>query len=517
MLSSAIVVFREVFEIVLIVGIILAATRDMPHRKKAIALGFKGGLLGAVLVALFTDRISGFAEGMGQEFFNAGILFVAAGFIGWTVLWMKRHAREIKGTFTKIGQDVAAGDVHYLGLSAVIALALLREGSEIVLFTYGMLAAGQSVLSIATGAAIGLVGGAALGILLYMGLVKLSLRLFFTVTTWLLVFLVAGMASQGAGFLIAAGAFENLSQTVWNTSWLLDERGVLGQSLGTLIGYTAQPTILQVIVYLSTLGVLTMLIKLTEKGINIFRFLKPGRATAAAVALLVLAAPHPALATKRISSPYVVQGELELEWKGGYEIDDDSDVNGAWVQKAAVGYGFNDWWKSEIEVEVEKEGDDGADPEFTAVAWENTFQLTQPGEHFVDVGVKAEVEKNLTGGPDKIEGKVLLAKNMEKFSHRANLIVETEVGDDSGDEVEWGFAWGSRYRYSESFEPGIEWHAGFEDIGDEGAWDEQDHRVGPVAYGKLGHFKYDVGYLFGISDSAPDGTLKAILEYEWYF
>jgi high-affinity iron transporter len=505
MFSSAIVVFREVFEIVLIIGIILAATRGMPHRKKAIVLGFKGGLLGAALVALFTDKISGLAEGMGQEYFNAGILFAAAGFIGWTVLWMKRHAREIKGTFTKIGQDVASGDTHYLGLSAVIALALLREGSEIVLFAYGMLAAGQSVLSLATGAAIGLIGGAALGILIYTGLVTLSLRLFFTVTTWLLVFLVAGMASHGAGFLIAAGAFDNLSQIVWNTSWLLDERGILGQSLGTLIGYTAQPTILQVLVYLSTFAVLTALLKLTEKGINPLRFLKTGGAAAVFVLLLTSSRAH---AFPQVYSPYVIKGEMELEWKGSREN------SGDWQQKAALGYGFTDYWFSEIEGEVENEGNGTS---FSALEWENRFQLTSPGEYWVDVGALAEYERNTTGGSDELAARLLLAKDTGKFSHTANFILEREIGDDAEDATEAGFAWSTRYRLREQFEPGFELIDGFGGIGEGEDFDEQDHRLGPVAYGRIGNFKYNAGYLFGISDSAPDDTLKAILEYEWYF
>ena len=108
MLSSAIVVFREVFEIVLIVGIVLAATREMPHRAKAVLLGFGGGLAGSALVALFTGAISGFAQGLGQEYFNAAILFTAAGFIGWTLLWMKRHAKEMRQNFEKIGKEMRA-------------------------------------------------------------------------------------------------------------------------------------------------------------------------------------------------------------------------------------------------------------------------------------------------------------------------------------------------------------------------------------------------------------------------
>ncbi len=265
MLSSAVVVFREVFEIVLIVGIVLAATKGIPHRNKAIYFGFGAGLLGSVLVAIFIGEISEFAEGMGQEIFNAGILLTAALFIGWTLLWMKRHAREMKAHFENVGKAVASGRLPFFSLSLVIALAILRAGSEIVLFTYGMLAAGQSVFTIGTGSLIGLLSGGLVGVLLYKGLIKLSMRHFFQITSWLLVFLVAGLISQAIGLLSAAGAFESLSFTVWDSSWLLGDGGFAGESLKTLIGYTARPTAIQLIIYILTLGTLAVLMKTVSR------------------------------------------------------------------------------------------------------------------------------------------------------------------------------------------------------------------------------------------------------------
>lgn len=254
MLSTAIIIFREVFEIVLILGIVLAATREMAGRGRWIGLGLAGGIGGAALVAVFTDAISMFAEGLGQEIFNAMILFTAALFIGWTVLWMQQHAREMKQHFMEVGAQIAAGKASGYALSVVIALALLREGSEIVLFSYGMLASGQSIMALLSGAAIGMAGGVTVGLLLYFGLIKLSTRYFFRITSWLLILLVAGMISQGIGFLIAAGYFESLSRIVWDSSWLLSENSVIGQSLHALAGYTARPAVIQLIVYIATLA-----------------------------------------------------------------------------------------------------------------------------------------------------------------------------------------------------------------------------------------------------------------------
>jgi len=235
------------------------------------------------------------------------------------------------------------------------------------------------------------------------------------------------------------------------------------------------------------------------------------------IGVTALAGAGAAHATKTVTKPYVTKGELEVEWKGGVTHDDEDDEqDGGWEQKVAVAYGVTERVQVEVEGEVEKEGDSD-DAEFTALALETKIQLTEQGEYWADAGLKLEFEKDLQGGADKVEGKLLLAKDTGKLSHVANIILEREVGEDSGDETELGLAWSSRYRYHESFEPGIELHSNFGGIGEGEGFDEQDHRIGPVVYGKIGHFKYDVGYLVGISDHAPDRTVKAILEYEWHF
>lgn len=235
------------------------------------------------------------------------------------------------------------------------------------------------------------------------------------------------------------------------------------------------------------------------------------------IGVTALAGAGAAHATKTVTKPYVTKGELEVEWKGGVTHDDeDEEQDGGWEQKAAVAYGVTESVQVEVEGEVEKDGDSD-DAEFTALALETKIQLTEQGEYWADVGLKLEFEKDLQGGADKVEGKLLLAKDTGKLSHVANIILEREIGEDSGDETELGLAWSSRYRYHESFEPGIELHSNFGGIGEGEGFDEQDHRIGPVVYGKIGHFKYDVGYLIGVSDDAPDGTVKAILKYEWYF
>lgn len=510
MLSSAIVVFREVFEIVLIVGLVLAATRSMPHRKKAVGAGFAAGIAGAVLLAVFTGEISGMAEGMGQEIFNAAVLYAAAGFIGWTVIWMKAHAGDMKRNFESAGLAVAEGRAPFLALSAVIAMAIWREGAEIVLFSYGMLAAGQGVVSLAAGAATGLAAGLVCGLLFYMGLAKLPVKPVFRVTSWLLVLLVAGMAANGTAFLVAAGAFENLSFVVWDMSGILDDRTLAGQSLSVLTGYAAQPTAAQVVAYFAALGVLAVFMR-TGGG------KPPLRAGVVKAALLLAAAvaaflPGRAEAAGKVYLPYVEKGEVELEWISRYVHGDDGN---AWQHKAAIGYGVTDRWFTEIYAEAEKEGGEGYD--FSALEWENRFQLVEAGEYWVDPGLLLEYEINTAGGADEAAAALLLAKDTGRFSHAANLKIEKEIGEDAEGGVETGLSWSSRYRYTQAFEPGFEYHAGFGRWRDGSDWDEESHQAGPFLYGKAGNVVYTAGYLAGLSHAAPDSEFRLNLEYEFRF
>ena len=268
MLSSAIVIFRETVEIALIVGIVLAATRGLSNRMPWILSGLALGAAGAGIVAMFVERISNMAEGMGQEFFNAIVLSAAALVIGWTVIWVNRHAREMATKFRQVSSDVMSGRTPFYTLAIVIALAMWREGSETVLFVYGMLLSGQTAASIIGGATIGVTLGLAMGVALYLGLLKLSTRYMFKVTTVLLVMLVAGLTAQAAGYLTAAGYFSEWSAPVWNTAWLLSEKSLVGLTLHSLIGYMEEPTVIQVVCYTATLIVLISLLRMTTPKVS---------------------------------------------------------------------------------------------------------------------------------------------------------------------------------------------------------------------------------------------------------
>lgn len=262
MLAVAVIVFREVLEAALVVGIVLAASRGVPRRGKWVAGGIGCGVLVALTVAGFTDEIANAIDGIGQELFNAAILFTAVCMLGWHNVWMSRHAKEHVVEATRVGHEVLAGAKPLYALAVVCGAAVAREGSEIVLFVYGIVAAqGGTALALLVGGLMGLFVGAGVGAALYLGLLTIPLRHLFTVTSWLILLLAAGMASQGAAFLLQADLLPPLGN-LWDTSWILSEQSIVGQALHALVGYVARPTGIQLVFYLGTVVLIAGLMRL---------------------------------------------------------------------------------------------------------------------------------------------------------------------------------------------------------------------------------------------------------------
>jgi high-affinity iron transporter len=254
--AVALLVFREVLEAALIVSVVAAATRGVPRRGWFVGGGIALGGFGAVLVALSADLLAAAFSGVGQELFNAGVLLAAVLMIGWHVLWMSSHGRELSRQMQLLGNAVHSGASSLGLLLAVVALAVLREGSEVVLFLYGMRAGGAEHLW--AGLAIGVVAGAALGFALYAGLLRIPLRHFFGVTNAMLVLLAAGLASTAARYLIQADLLPAWGNQLWDSSWLLGNGSVPGQTAHILVGYDAQPAGMQLVFYALTLLALWM-------------------------------------------------------------------------------------------------------------------------------------------------------------------------------------------------------------------------------------------------------------------
>jgi high-affinity iron transporter len=255
MLGALLIVFREVVEAGLIVGIVLAVTQGIAGRTILIGGGVLAGLVGASLVAAFAGALSELFHGNGQELFNASVLILAVIMLAWHNIWMARHGPEIAQEMYAVGHSVSAGTKPPSALAIVVAVAVLREGSEVVLFLYGIIVSNNETgWSIALGGFLGLVAGAALSALTYVGLVQIPVRRLFQVTSALIALMAAGMAAQAVAFLAQADIATALGRNMWDTSRFVSDDSIFGRVLHTLFGYTDRPTELQFHVYIATLA-----------------------------------------------------------------------------------------------------------------------------------------------------------------------------------------------------------------------------------------------------------------------
>jgi high-affinity iron transporter len=256
MFAAALIVFRESLEAALFVGIVAAATRQLAGRGRWLAAGVGAGFAGALLLALLADRISGWFDGIGQDLVNIGVLSVALAMLLWHCIWVSTHSREMAQHARALGVSVQEGQRTPWALMVAVALAVLREGAETVLFVGGILS-GSAPLApakVAVFCALGVLSGAAAGMAIYGGLARLPARHVFAATNLLIALLAGSLASQLIKSLAQAGFIEYGTSPLWDTSALLAPDSALGTLLRALVGYDARPSALQLTAYLLVLA-----------------------------------------------------------------------------------------------------------------------------------------------------------------------------------------------------------------------------------------------------------------------
>ena len=222
MTTIAVLVFREMLEIVVVGALVLAATRGVAGRWAWTLLGVMAGIAGAAVVAVSAEWITEALAGVGQEIFSAAVLGLTAGMVGGTVYWMRISGRRIAGQAWETASRIASGAAPRWLLATTIGVSILRDGSELVVFIIGARAGGQVTTGdLMLGFAVGIAGGLLVGALIYHGVIRASLRHIFTVVTVLLAFLAAGLMAQAAGFLSSAGFLPPLVDEMWDTEDLL--------------------------------------------------------------------------------------------------------------------------------------------------------------------------------------------------------------------------------------------------------------------------------------------------------
>jgi high-affinity iron transporter len=243
--NALFIIWRESAEAMLVVGILYAWLRQRPDAKVGMRYLWGGVALGAGLalaLALVMLGIASTLSGDGLEYFQLGMMVVAAGLIVQMVVWMRRHGRTLRKDLEgEMARE--AGAARWWGMLIVVALAVGRESAETVVFLYGI-GLQQDGVNFPLVLAIGLALAFATFWLLQQGGRVLSWRHFFRVSEALLLLLAGALVVSSVEKLIGLGVLPALVDPVWDTSALLDDSGRLGGLLASFTGYRAKPALL---------------------------------------------------------------------------------------------------------------------------------------------------------------------------------------------------------------------------------------------------------------------------------
>ena len=253
--AAFIVTLREAFEAALILGIVTSYLEKIGARDgyRYVTWGGTVGLAASVAMGIGVTSLSGPLLDVGPDVITVAVIFAAVGLLTWHAWWMQQHARMITGQVQdRIDEARAANRLWVVGLIAFTGV--FREGAETVLFLWGILAQAGSETGWGSlvGGAAGVVAASALGWAIFRGGRHVSLSRFFSVTTAFIMLLAAGLLSSGVGRLQGLGVLP-ATAPIWNTSWLLSDRGIAGGFLAGLVGYRAQPSLPEVCAYLAYL------------------------------------------------------------------------------------------------------------------------------------------------------------------------------------------------------------------------------------------------------------------------
>jgi hypothetical protein len=225
--------------------------------------------------------------------------------------------------------------------------------------------------------------------------------------------------------------------------------------------------------------------------------------------------------------PQVDYLELEFEHNGLVTFDTKgSPQDHAQSYTNAIGYGVLPWWEIELEGELASGG--GQHLTWNALTMENTFQITQPGQYFLNLGFFLEYSQStLSGQPSAVTFGPIIQKELNNVLgldtlHTLNLFLSRDVGHNATSATGFQYAWQSLMLTHPLISPGVEFYGTIPDLAHAGPSAQQHHSVGPVLAGAVnfapyGKLKYEVGYQFGLTPAFGHSAVRWKLEYEIVF
>jgi len=242
LLTSVIIVLREVLEAALLVAVLLAATQFSIVGRGWVRISVAAGVLGSALFYSQFAAIFEWFDGVGYEVTNAALQLVVYMAI-LLLIWLLQVVQFRPPRGRRFLQVV-------MGLA--VCLAIIREGSELLLYFSGLQHNADALPSGVIGSIVGAGVGFSVGVLLYVLFCSAHRLAALYMTIGVLILVGGGMCSQATMLLIQADWLPS-QLPLWDSSQWLSERSISGQLLYALIGYEATPTPLQVVIYLASL------------------------------------------------------------------------------------------------------------------------------------------------------------------------------------------------------------------------------------------------------------------------
>jgi hypothetical protein len=245
--------------------------------------------------------------------------------------------------------------------------------------------------------------------------------------------------------------------------------------------------------------------------------------TAIVGAIFTMAIVMPATADFKVRMPDANSGEKAIEPLGDYTHDPNPAHSGELSSVQEFEYGVNGFWRTELELEQERDAGPGQSFQFSQVTSENFFQFTERGQYWLDTGLFAEFGKStLRGNPNEFTLGPMFRKEIFGTINTVNLFIQKEVGPNSSQQPFFLYAWETRLDLGTPIEPGFQAYgnpSGFE--GFNSHW-PQDNRIGPQLFGTVanigpGTLHWNAGVLFGVGSAAPRETIRWQFEYELHF
>ena len=298
MLPTFVIGLREGLEAALIVGII-AAFLGQQGRRDALRQVWAGTAIAVLIclgVAILLQVISSDLPPQQQEGLETVVGALAAGMVTYMIIFMRRHARDLKG-----GLEGAAASALASGSSRALVvmafLAVLREGFETAVFLLATFHASGDATASWLGAVTGILLAAGIGYGIYRGGVRLNLARFFRITGLVLVVVAAGLVMTAFQTAAEAGWLTAGQAQAFGLSWLVRPGTPLSSLLTGVLGIQPYPAWIEVIAWLAYLVPMMIIVvwparrtRPSNRGPRWTRRLGASATVLAAVTALVLVA-----------------------------------------------------------------------------------------------------------------------------------------------------------------------------------------------------------------------------------